>query len=187
MIQIRFSNFNFNSDEEKKEFILSGNNSGPWDEANKFCVNAQNDINYYLLRAKNVFHIDDVNFGDSGTISLSEDIEKLFKQLSTAEERHNNLIKLITEQCETYFKEVMIPKLYQLEMIILLQAFNLKGKPIIDVFQIFDNETQKRRMRNADEFCYVMAGAGGFMALFYKVGTTSILFTDRLSTVYVCQ
>lgn len=163
----------FCSDESAKQFIFSGDSSGPWSQSNDVALFLQIELNKIVSRSKGTkFHIDDVDFGDSKTLSLTEDIDNLFKQLRGVDEHHRECADSIISQCETFFETVMIPRLFNLEMIILIQAFTLKGKPIIDLFYTY-NENNERVLRDHVEFCYIMSG--GFMALFYKVCDYAIM------------
>lgn len=133
---------------------------------------SQNDLNVILKQAEGTFHLEPVDFSNPATLSITDDVDNMFKSLRCVDEHHRHLAKCIIGDCEEYLGTVMCPRLYKLEMIILLQAFILKDKPIIDVFYTFKENV--RVMREPDEFCYIMSN--GFMALFYKVMPLNCFF-----------
>ena len=60
----------------------------------------------------------------------------------------------------------MRPTLLALEIIILLNAFHLKNKPILDLFYTYDSEN-KRVLKDSKDFYDLIAGR--FMVFYYKV------------------
>lgn len=159
----------WDSDLEANDFKLCDDpfkNKGPWHEVNQAIIHAETFINDRLIsRADELFNIRPVDLSDNASLSLNEEFEKFYSHLDMVDEDHETLAQQIKQSCEEYVKKTLVPKLLRLEMIILLQAFNIKGKPIIDLFYTFKNCV--RVLREPLEFCFIMGG--GFMALFYKV------------------
>lgn len=129
------------------------------------CSEAERAINKFLKRAELVFPVPEVNFANQSTLNFNDDIDLLYQTFDNVDQQHTLLAKQIKEQCEEYIQNVMVPKMLKLEVIILLQAFNVRGKPIIDLFYTYNNKS--RVMRDPVEFCFITGG--GFMSLFYKV------------------
>ncbi len=161
-----------NSDKTSFEFLLSADeeeHKGPWYEANRFLLDSEIGINKLLAAVKASFPVRQVDFSNTETSNINEDMEFLFKQLDRVEEQDKNVASAISQNCKLYFKNTMIPKLFKLEIILPLHAYNLKGKPIIDLFYKFEkyNGEYRRVMKDYKEFSSSIGGH--FMASFYKV------------------
>lgn len=130
-----------------------------------FCSEAEREINKFLKRAECLFPVKEVDFASQDTLNFNEDIDLLYETLDNVDQQHYLVAKQIKEQCVEYIANVMVPRMLQLEAIILLQAFNVRGKPIIDLFYTYKNKA--RVLRDPVEFCFITGG--GFMSLFYKV------------------
>ena len=91
----------------------------------------------------------------------------------------NKLIGNILE----YVDSTMQTDLYKLECIIVLNAFLLKNKPIIDIFYTYD-DYGNRVLRKPKDFYRIM-GASGFVAHFYKVSFLCIYLTLTISLLFV--
>lgn len=151
---------------EKFEMCV-GAERGPWYEASDLIFKTERDVNNLLSRAIGRFPIDNIDFSDKDHLDFNHDFKKLYRQLENVEGSMNSqMASNILSECEQYIETVFVPELLKLEMIIILNAFNLKDKPIIDVFYKYRNE--ERIMRDAGEFCEIMGGA--FMTMYYKVG-----------------
>lgn len=153
------------SDHVSEGLVLENGNAGPWAEANDFILDAELAINGFLNVAKGYFFIEPVDFSTNETTTLNNDFEQLFHYLDSIGEEHRQLVDHIKTACVEYIDHVMHPRLIRLEMIILLNAFNFRGKPMVDLFYKYNDKA--RVMKSPDEFSYIMAG--GFMSLFYKV------------------
>lgn len=154
---------------KRREFEVLDDNklrAGPWAEANQFCQELETGINRIISRAEKFFPLSPIDFANDTTLTLNDDIEKLYHQLEMVDEDNGLMAHQIWEECERFIEKVGTPRLLTLEVIILLNAFNIKGKPIIDLFYTYD-DLEQRKLRDPNEFCYIMGG--GFMALFYKV------------------
>lgn len=160
------------SDESFKLVDDNVRKGGPWCEANTFILESQNHINEILKHALGKFIVKDIDFSCSETLTLNQDLENLFNFLDTVDQEHRNVVNYIKAQLEGYISRFMNPNLLQLEMILLLQAFHFKGKPIIDVFYDY-NEKNKRVFRTAERFCGDMESA--YMSLFYKLAYLILL------------
>ena len=110
-------------------------NKGPWFEANKFCLDSATFINMKIADFnKEEIHISPVDFGNNETLDIVQDFQNVYAQLDHVSDHRIFEAELLKKQLKQYLDNTMMPKLRKLEMILLLQAFNLKGKPIIDVF-----------------------------------------------------
>lgn len=159
----------------------SGNSSGPINEANQLCLDSEAALNQILLRCKSSFPVDPIDFSNNRTLTLNEDVDHLFfTNLKDVPTDKKLLARQVKEECENYIESQMLPKLLKLEFIILLQAFTIKGKPIIDLFYTFNNEV--RVMRDPKDFCCIMGG--GFMALFYKLVYMILIRKVQLDSEY---
>jgi hypothetical protein len=150
------------------DWIMSADselNKGPWYEANKFCLDSESYINKKIELAKQEISLNKMDFSNTECSNLNQDFDKLYSQLDHVSEDHINVANHLRSTVKDYVNNTMIPKMLSLEIILLLQAFNVKGKPIIDLFHKF--EDNKRVMREPAEFAVIVGG--GFMALFYKV------------------
>ena len=127
-------------------------------------MDLQNGINTYIVQSRTTLCANEVDFSNTDTSDINQDIDILFNQLDGAGEKNKLAANFIKNQCLEFFKS-MTTKLLELEVIIVLQAFMLKDKPIIDLFYKYEN--QQRTMRDYTEFCLIVGG--GYMALFYKV------------------
>ena len=134
-------------------------------------------VNNLIDKHKGDMHVIPIDLANSETLDINQDFDRLYEQLDPNnisedhEQQANFLISVIQDEIKKF-----IPKLKQLEMILLLNAFNLKGKPIIDLFHKFENK--ERCMRTPEEFVHIIGG--GFMALFYKVCSVCFVFIISL-------
>lgn len=139
---------------------------GPWCEANAFILESQKAINEILKFPQGKFLVRDVDFSCCETLTIDQDLLILFDVLDTIEEEHLHIVLCVKARLKEYIEKVMYPKLLALEMILVLQAYSFKGKPIIDLFYTF-NENNDRVMQEPERFSFSMSG--GFMSLFYKL------------------
>lgn len=148
---------------------------GPWYEANKFCLDLEAHVNDIIEQStsKGTMHVTSINFGNPDTLDINQDFDILYDQLDHVDEDHKMKAKNLKANVQDEIRKLFIPKLQKLEMILLLNAFNLKGRPIIDLFHKFENKV--RVMRSPEEFSNIMGG--GFMALFYKVCMSYFVYT----------
>ena len=115
-----------------------------------------------------------MNFFKDDTRNLSSELHETFCALNSVDSSSANLAKHLSLKIQKYVAEKMLPKLLQLEMIILLNAYILKGKPICDLFYCFDTESKQRIVRDTKDDFYNLV-AGEFMVLYYKVCNSSTL------------
>ena len=115
-----------------------------------------------------MFPIPPVNFFEDDTKNLSSELENVFTALQNVDKTNEHMAKHIEQTLRIYIAETMLPKLLELEVIILLNAYILKSRPICDLFYCFDPLTNKRVMRNSKAFYNLVAGS--FMVMYYKVG-----------------
>ena len=136
-------------------------------------MNLEKTVNNLIDKHKGDVHVIHINLANSETLDINQDFDSLYDQLDpkkvSQENRHQAILLKNTLQDEI---KRFIPKLEQLEMILLLNSFNLKGRPIIDLFHKFENKA--RVMRTPEEFVNIIGG--GFMALFYKVSSVCFVF-----------
>ena len=148
------------------ELHIDAGSRGPWYDAIIFLEDSQDNINAILKRAQQRIPIRDINFFNDPTRNITSEIEECLKCLENVNQKHEFLAKDIQREILNYVEETMRPNLLTLEMIILLNAFHLKNKPIIDIFYTYDSEN-KRVLKDSKDFYYLIAGR--FMVFYYKV------------------
>ena len=109
-----------------------------------------------------------MNFFSNDKRNLSNELEASFNALNCVDAKDKLHAKFITQEVQTYIADNMLPQMLRLQMILLLNAFNIKSKLICDPFYCFDTESKKLKMRDSKDFYTLVAGR--FMVSYYKVG-----------------
>ena len=149
--------------------LIHSEAKGPWYEAVNFLESSQFDINTICGKFSSELDVPLVNFFEDGTRNISSELEVIFSFLNSVDMTSKQHVAAhISLNLRKYIAEVMAPKLKRLEVIILLNAFMLKGKPICNLFYCFDKISKKLVMREAKSFYNLVAGS--FMVMYYKVG-----------------
>ena len=105
--------------------------------------------------------------------NMSSQIADTFTALNSVDSSNIFSAKQIAQDLQKYIQETMLPKLLKLEVILLVNAYIVKSKPICDLFYCFDELSKQRVLRDSKEFYNLIAG--GFMVLYYKVGNITLL------------
>ena len=109
-----------------------------------------------------------MNFFSNDNKNLSSELEVSFNALNCVDVKDQLQAKYIIQQVQTYIEDTMLPEVLKLQMILLINAFNLKSKLICDLFYSFDTMSKERKMRDSKDFYTLVAGR--FMVSYYKVG-----------------
>lgn len=139
---------------------------GPWYHALLFLESTELYINRLLKRCEGHFSVRMLDFSEPMSLTLEDDFKMLFQQLQSSPQKYMIMAQNLIEEIGVYIHDVMYHAIRQLELIIVLQSFFVKGKPIIDLFYTYDDQNE-RVMRKPEEF-YMLIG-GSFMTYYYKV------------------
>jgi hypothetical protein len=111
-----------------------------------------------LLQGKTKFPLPPVDFFKNEKTNISEDIGEIFNALNSVDSSNIHMAKQIEQDLKQYITKYMIPTLFSLEVILLLNAFILKSKPICDMFYCFDEVTKERKLKDPRDFYTLIAG-----------------------------
>jgi len=115
----------------------------------------------------NKFPVPVVDFFKDDTRNLSKELEDIFIALNCVEKSNVNMAKHIVQELKNYIEGTMLKSLLKLQVIIILNAFMLKSKPICDLFYCFDAVSKHRIMRDSKDFQSLVGGR--FIVSYYKV------------------
>lgn len=132
----------------------------------KLIRKCQDDINDIIEKNKNNLNIPTIDFKEDSR-DFNDDLKVVFDVLDSLKMNPRWLLTASYVEgllCQ-YIENTMLPQLMTLQIFVVIGAFVVEEKPIVDIFYTFkDNQRTKRTPM---EFCIIMCG--DFMTFFYKV------------------
>lgn len=139
-----------------------------YSEAVEILNEAEQYLNKLIEQDTMLFPIaNKVEFGNPNTSDLNEDVLAVFRCLEKVAEKWSVKACDLKDKIANYLNDTLMPKLKCLDILIVLSAFFIRNKPIVDLFTITTDGV--RKYKTGREFVKLVSGS--FMSHFYKVSS----------------